>query len=558
MADLSKLSDDDLIALKGGDLSKVSDAGLLALKGTSPVQEFNKGPMTATERFKQGLKDPIEGGAQLLTNMLPSGLVRAGDRLNNFIADKTGLVARLPEGGVDAQVRANEAEYKRRNAGVGMDWARLGGNVLNPVNAALGAGLPQAATLAGRVGVGTVGGALSSMLNPVAEGNFAEEKAKQMGLGAVSGGAVPVVASGLARVVSPKASTSPDIALLRSEGVRPTVGQTLGGVFNTVEEKAQSLPLVGDAIRTGRRRAVEQFNEAAINRATGKVGSNVRGAGHDAVRQAGDEIGAVYDKAYSMLGNFQVDQQGQNTLQTIRQMAAQLPRKEQREFNTVWQTIQGELTPQGHLLSDGYQRVREMLGKKAVQFTGSNDGYQRQLGEALKEMDKALTANARRANPAASQLLDQADAAWANLVRVEGAANLGKRADGVFTPGQLVSAVKSADKSVRDRATARGNALMQDLGRAGQKVLGDVVPDSGTAGRSLLGLGLVGAAAPVSLPLAVGYGAPSLMYMRPAQNALSGLLSTRPQAAQGIAEMLRQASPYFVPAGAQVGLQLAE
>ena len=38
--DLSKLSDEDLLALKSGDLSKVSDSGLMALKGSQP-QESN-------------------------------------------------------------------------------------------------------------------------------------------------------------------------------------------------------------------------------------------------------------------------------------------------------------------------------------------------------------------------------------------------------------------------------------------------------------------------------------------------------------------------------------
>ncbi len=37
--DLTKLSDDDLIALQSGDLSKVSDAGLVILSGEKVVEQ---------------------------------------------------------------------------------------------------------------------------------------------------------------------------------------------------------------------------------------------------------------------------------------------------------------------------------------------------------------------------------------------------------------------------------------------------------------------------------------------------------------------------------------
>lgn len=82
---------------------------------------------------------------------------------------------------------------------------------------------------------------------------------------------------------SPNASTNADLQLLKGAGVQPTIGQTLGGWVNSIEEKAQSLPIVGDAITAARNRAKEQFNNADINRASGAVGVNVPGAGQDAV-----------------------------------------------------------------------------------------------------------------------------------------------------------------------------------------------------------------------------------------------------------------------------------
>src|SRR6185369_1746540 len=172
-------------------------------------------PLSTGERVAQGMVDPINGGAQLLTKMLPEGVVKAGDRLNNWLADKTGLVAKLPEGGVDQQTRENEAAYQaRRGPDAGIDWARMGGNVISPANAAIAARLPAATGLLNGVRTGAAGGAVSGLMNPVTEGaDFLGEKLKQV-LGGAAGGAVaaPIV-GGVSRVISPKASVNPDVQM---------------------------------------------------------------------------------------------------------------------------------------------------------------------------------------------------------------------------------------------------------------------------------------------------------------------------------------------------------
>ena len=219
----------------------------------------NAAPLSRMEKVSQGLRDPIDGGAQLLTKMLPQGVVNAGNKLNNWLADNTGMVGRLPEGGVDQAVRANEADYQaRRKAGgeSGFDGYRLIGNVASPANLAVASRVPQMATLGGRVAAGAVAGMGSAALNPVTSGDdFAAEKGKQLAVGGVFGAATPAVTGGIARMISPNASINPQLQLLRNEGVRPTVGQSLGGWANRAEEKLQSVPILGDAISAARQRA---------------------------------------------------------------------------------------------------------------------------------------------------------------------------------------------------------------------------------------------------------------------------------------------------------------
>jgi len=95
-------------------------------------------------------------------------------------------------------------------------------------------------------------------------------------------------------------------------------------------------------------------------------------------------------------------------------------------------------------------------------------------------------------------------------------------------------------------------------------VLGNTVPDSGTAGRMLpiLGAGGVGygAATGVIDPLIAGslLGGGLTMYSAPMQALLRGAVASRPQAAQPIAQAIERASPRLIPAGSQMGLGLLD
>jgi len=476
-------------------------------------------------------------------------------------------VAKLPErnvsslvtgqkSGLDALIAQQEAEYQaKRKAGgeSGFDAWRTAGNVVSPVNLAL----PSAggATTLARAGRGVIAGASSGMLAPVTNGDFWAEKGKQVGAGAVMGGAMPLVAGGVSRIISPKASVNPDLKLLQSEGVSPTIGQTLGGRWNAAEEKLTSLPIMGDMISSARKRSMDQFNSAAINRAVSPVGAKVQGSGQNAVLDAGNTLGAAYDKGKAQLGHFQIDQQGAQELGTLRQMADTLPGKERAAFDKVWQLVSHEVTPNGSITADSFKILDSKIGKEAARFSKSSDAYQQQAGDALAELQRVITENAKRANPQAAEALSKADKGWANLVRVEGAAKAAKNNGGVFTPAQLNSAIQQADSSVRGRAVARGTALMQDLGNAGQNVIGNKVPNSFTTDRAMLGLGGLGSAA-INPAIPVGLGVGGLLYTAPAQSLLGALVGKRPDSAQAIAQALREASPRLSLPASQVGLGL--
>ena len=119
--------------------------------------------------------------------------------------------------------------------------------MLSPANLAIASRIPQATTLAGRVGLGALGGAQSALWQPATstEDSFGTEKMKQAATGAAFGGAVPTLGAGLQRLISPTPRPIQPMPPCVRRGVRLTIGQTLGGAANRLEEKAMSVPFVG-------------------------------------------------------------------------------------------------------------------------------------------------------------------------------------------------------------------------------------------------------------------------------------------------------------------------
>jgi len=515
-----------------------------------------KGTFTG-EGVLRGLYDPFTGLAQGAYNLLPKGVQQYGDRLNNRLADIGLPLPRIPEPslsslvtgkptGFNAAIAENEADYQQRQGG-GIDAQRIAGNVLSPINAAIALKAPAAASLAQRVVQGAGIGAGQAMTQPVTQGDFLTEKLKQGNIGAAVGGALPVLAGGVARVVSPRASVNPDVALLKSKGVDPTIGQTLGGWANTTEQKATSMFGVGDSIRTAREGSRNQFNKAVLNDAVESVGGKVDDIGTAGVKRAGDIISGAYDDALKGLKGVTLDQTGKAQLANLQAMSANMPDATRNQFNRVLNNIvMKRMSPNGGMTAETFKLVESELGSKAAIYGKSMQASERELGDALMEAQNILREQAARQNPVYAEGLQKANQAWAKLVRVEGAAKGSAVSDGVFTPGQYLGAIKSASKSVRGRDFSRGTALGQELGAAGQRVLGNTYPDSGTAGRMIPMI--QGAAAMADLGITAGLTGGGMAAYTPAvQRALVSAATKRGASAPFTAEEIRKLAPLLNP-----------
>lgn len=534
-------------------------------------------PISRLEKFTRGLRDPIDGGAQLLTKMLPDDFVRAGNRLNNFIADKTGLVGRLDEGGiadlvaggrgasgVDKMVRDSNREYDARRAAAGesgFDGYRAAGGLLPAL--ALGAatgGAGAGASLAGRIGVGAAQGAVQGALAPATSGeDFWSEKAKQAAGGAAIGGALPALAGGAARIISPNASKNANLQLLRQEGVRPTIGQALGGRVNAAEEKLMSLPLVGDMVSKARAGANDQFQRAAIKRALKPIGVDLPEgiAGREAVQFTENTLRQQYDDVLTNIGAIQGDRQFATSIASLRNKVDRLtiPADEKAKFHGAMADVLESFDQRGFMTSDAYKTLESALGQDARKLAGSQSVYEGKVAPAVKQLQAELRDMLQRQAGPQADNLRAVNTGWANFKRVQNAASKLGADDGNFSPAQFQNAVRALDKSKDKGAFARGSALGQDLGDAGKSVLGNKTPNSFTTDRALLNLGLLGGTAAVSPGAAMGALGGAALYTSPAQRALLAAAASRPAAAQPAAEALRKSSPMLVPGITQLLLE---
>jgi hypothetical protein len=500
-------------------------------------------PVTAMQSVGQGLMDPVQGGAQLLANSLPSGVVGA-------VNDATGWVNRQPVIGpithalgmtpatpeqLNEQTTQREEGYQasREAAGdKGIDWWRLGGQA--SAGAPLMLAAPAASGLAGAAGVGAVTGGALAALEPVTdEGDFWDGKAAQ----AATGGALGVVTGPLGllagRAIAPR--IAPEVRALRAAGVEMTPGQIVGGATRRLEDAATSVPFLGDQIRSAQRNSLETFNRATANRVLAPLGQKVDDAtpvGREMVSDVSERIGRAYDAAIAKAKPFGPDQQ---FAADIAEVGGQfLTPQSQQAFTRALQDKVISRFQGGQIDGATYQTMKSELGRLASNYRGSSTAAEREIGEAFIGVQRAMQGLLARSNPEVAPALKAADAAFAANVRLSDAAGRVAATDGVFTPAQLSSAVRSGDRSLRHGAYARGDALMQDLSDNARSVLPSTVPDSGTPSR-IMAMMLGGGAATgmISPGVAAGAGIAYGTYTPAARKAIAAaLLANRPGAVQ--------------------------
>lgn len=324
-----------------------------------------------------------------------------------------------------------------------------------------------------------------------------EEFSTNVGVGGAAGGVMGAIFSPANR---------PEVRKLVKEGVNPTVGQLYGGAAQRAEEGLTSVPLVGDVIRTGQRRAVRELNTATINRALQPIGKSLPkgSAGREAVEAAEDILSKEYGSILPKITGKADDA----FIQEIEGAKLIVRNLSDDTANQLEKILKNEITDKfakggGEISGETFKGIESELGTIAREYGRSEHYDTRVLGHAVEAVRDSLRSMIARSNPQEQAALSRINKGWANLTRVKLASAADKTGE-MFSPAQLQAAVKRSDPSKAKSAFARGEALLQDLSEPAYNVLGSKVPDSGTPFRALTGAAALGGASYVSPYAALG------------------------------------------------------
>lgn len=526
--DPTGLSVEDLAELES-DGFKLNDAS--GMYERAPV-ETAQGPTPSDDSALHGLG---LGAGKVVDNLTLAAMQIPGiETAFNAAADFTGTVR--PRDAIE-QNDASRADNSRTG------WQTVGTIVPTLATLALpGGGLAQ----------GAVAGALSTDARD----------AGGVAFDATLGGLVGKGGDMVAGVIAPQ--VSPMVRKLLDEGVRLTPGQIAGqgGLIGRGVKQAEdilgSIPIVGGSVRAAQERGVQDLNTAAINRALRPIGDKLPRdlpSGNDAVAYAGNKLRDAYADVLPRLSGT-LDNTFQTRVSAI-DARVDLP----AEYASKLDAVRGDLRnafqragPNGAYSGRTLRDASERLEDVASAYRKSDDPYLRRVGDVAEQYRQQLHSLARRQNPEASKRLRDIDRGYASLVRVEKAA--GGTADGAFSPAQYQSATRMTDRSARRRASARGQALDQDLASAANIVMTNRAAQGGSKDvNSVMGL-LAGAGAaatgnPVALAGAGLIGAGTIGYSRPAQALARGVMARNPSAAEdALSQIVRYGNRAVSPSAA--------
>jgi len=319
---------------------------------------------------------------------------------------------------------------------------------------------------------------------------------------------------------------SPEAKTLVDAGVQLTPGQMVSGEkagwiaksLRGLEDKATSIPFIGDVIKHGQEGSLKSWATTEVNDALKHIGTKTKETGLAAIEDAHQKISSAYD---NVLPDIKVPVV--TAAAKIKQVVADASNIDlfdaghMNKLETFVERAIDPLLAKGTDLSGSVaKKMDARIGELARRMSGSEGN--KPLGEAFRNLQSEWRASMEGTTQEAKDVLQGANAAFRKLLPLEEAST--KTMSGQLTP----SSVKSAAQRLKMEPTGTAAAARQ--------VLPSTVPDSGTAGRQILhsiltpsavGAGAAGAAGMGMLPTAALAAVPvAAAYTKPGSKYLSG------------------------------------
>ena len=309
------------------------------------------------------------------------------------------------------------------------------------------------------------------------------------------GAAAPSVVK---RVLKP--NPDEDIKILREAGVRLTPAQTIGGRFDQTEEAASRMLIGGGDIGiAARKRAFNDFGTAYLNQAGKYIGFQLPNDLKPHARMK--KIGEAFDNQYDTIRAQMSVAPDQELLDDIAMLETQINDGvtfSAENASRLKRLLDDQLKRRTANPIDGaeYKDLQSLLKKRRESFARSGN---QEMADGVENMQAILDNAARRRSPSeVVDMLNNTDRGFALLAQAQEAAKMPGNRPGEFSPTQILSRQRAADTRNRSRAFVEGDMEGQRLAEAGQNVLGNVLPSSGTTERLAGGLTVTGGGALLS------------------------------------------------------------
>lgn len=539
--DVSKLSDADLEALATNDMSRVSDAGLQHLSGDSQPEKV--APVTAGQRMG-AVSSGSNAGIAGLAGLPVDTVLNVWDMLKAGAGTVQGaMTGQAPSSAFDPTNRENitgsSAQLRNlmnRSAVTSTQLPRpddTASRYLYAGGAALpGVMLAQPQTL-GQTATAVTQNVLPSL---AAQGASDASKGTQYEatapiLASLATQAAPSAISYAAKGLTPKpdAGTARAAKTLRDAGVQLDAAQKTGSEgLRNVKRLATDNPFTGPAQIKKAQQQSQQYTQAVLKR----IGEDASAATPEVLDRANNRIGGTMDaiasrtavaydkKLQSDLADIldtagrelspdqlsviskQVDHlsgkaQGGRTAEQIQNQMAAISAKAQRlpedmpldhpqmveldqqfkEAKAALSAVQSGKSTPSVIEGKAIQNMRSSLGRLTMNQDGSIRHF---AGELQSALDDALQRSAKGQDYAA---LTQARRQYRALKQIEPA--IDKTGDGMISPARLANAM-AAKGNRKQFFYGRGDQKLVALAQAGNKLLPDKAPNSGTPARGML------------------------------------------------------------------------
>jgi hypothetical protein len=369
-------------------------------------------------------------------------------------------------------------------------------------------------------------------------------------------GAGAMVPSVTQRVLKP--NPDEDIKLLRDAGVRLTPMQTVGGRADQVEEAASRMLIGGgDVAIAARKRAFNDFNTAYLNQAGKYIDFQLP---NDLKPQQRMKLmGEAFDKKYEDIRAQMAVLPDQELLTDIANLKTKIndgvtfSAENAARLNNLLDDQLVRRTA-NQIGGDEYKSLSSLLKtrKKAFAKAGNQD-----MVDGVADMQAALDNAARRHSPPeVVDTLNKTDRGFAMFAGAQEAGGMAGGMPGEFTPAQILNRQRASDTRARSRAYIEGDVEGQRFAEAGRKILGNVLPSSGTSERLGAGLAVTGGGAFLSPATFVPNVAIGLMNAPGVRDVLPKLFAgQRPKPIEGLGTLMEKAETPLRFLGSATGQQ---